>query len=77
MKPVASTVEAVAMARIATRTEQEGAHHQCQCQKSQPIPNAISQAVSQIAGNSLGAAAIMTLTKTGSTARNVKFRPHP
>src|SRR4028119_823693 len=39
------------------------------------IPNAISQAVGQIA-EQLQAAAIMTLTKTGSTARNVsKFRP--
>jgi pyruvate kinase len=40
------------------------------------IPNAISQAVGQIA-EQLQAAAIMTLTKTGATARNVsKFRPH-
>ncbi len=39
------------------------------------IPNAISQAVGQIA-EQLGAAAIMTLTQTGATARNVsKFRP--
>ncbi len=39
------------------------------------IPNAISQAVGQIA-QQLGASAIMTLTKTGATARNVsKFRP--
>src|SRR4028119_412427 len=39
------------------------------------IPNAISQAVGQIA-EQLNAAAIMTLTKTGATARNVsKFRP--
>jgi pyruvate kinase len=39
------------------------------------IPNAISQAVGQIS-EQLGAAAIMTLTKTGATARNVsKFRP--
>ena len=39
------------------------------------VPNAISAAVGQIA-EQLDAAAIMTLTKTGSTARNVsKFRP--
>jgi pyruvate kinase len=39
------------------------------------IPNAISQAVSSIA-RQLNAAAILPLTKTGSTARNVsKFRP--
>ena len=72
-------VEAVAtMARIATRTEQEQA-----LATSPPgikdtrrsIPNAISQAVGQIS-EQLGASAIMTLTKTGATARNVsKFRP--
>ena len=40
------------------------------------IPNAISQSVGLIA-TQLGAAAIMSLTKSGSTARNVsKFRPH-
>ncbi len=39
------------------------------------IPNAIAKAVSQIA-EQLNSAAIMTLTKTGATARNVsKFRP--
>jgi pyruvate kinase len=39
------------------------------------IPNAICQAVSSIARN-LNAAAILPLTKSGSTARNVsKFRP--
>jgi pyruvate kinase len=39
------------------------------------IPNAIAEAVSQIA-QQLNSAAIMTLTKTGATARNVsKFRP--
>ena len=43
--------------------------------KKWSIPNAISAAVGQIA-EQLEAAAIMTLTKTGSTARNVsKFRP--
>ncbi|MDJ0724756.1 MAG: pyruvate kinase [Prochloraceae cyanobacterium] len=40
------------------------------------IPNAISAAVGQVAAQ-LNAAAIMTLTKTGATARNVsKFRPN-
>ncbi len=72
-------VEAVAtMARIATRIEQEQALAAVPPSFKDPqrsIPNAISQAVSQIA-EQLGASAIMTLTKTGSTARNVsKFRP--
>ena len=72
-------VEAVAtMARIAIRTEQEEAlasAHASVKSLRRSIPNAISQAVGQIA-EQLGAAAIMTLTKTGSTARNVsKFRP--
>ena len=64
------------MARIAVRIERE------QDLKMQPlesmgraVPNAISQAVGNIAMQ-LNAAAIVTLTKTGSTARNVsKFRP--
>jgi pyruvate kinase len=70
-------VEAVAtMARIAERIEQENISIQRQKKPRQSIPNAISAAVSQIA-QELNAAAIMTLTKTGSTARNVsKFRPH-
>ncbi len=72
-------VEAVAMmARIATRTEQEGlaSDHANVKNSRRSIPNAISQAVGQIA-EQLGASAILTLTKTGSTARNVsKFRPH-
>lgn len=39
------------------------------------IPNAISRAVGEVAGQ-LHAGAILTLTKTGATARNVsKFRP--
>lgn len=72
-------VEAVAtMARIAIRTEQEqamAATPPSVKNSRRSIPNAISQAVGQIA-EQLGAAAIMTLTKTGSTARNVsKFRP--
>jgi len=72
-------VEAVAtMARIATRIEQEeglASTHANVKNSRRSIPNAISQAVGQIS-EQLGAAAIMTLTKTGSTARNVsKFRP--
>jgi pyruvate kinase len=71
-------VEAVAtMARIAERIEQEDihAHIQQRPNTKQSIPNSISSAVSQIA-EQLEAAAIMTLTKTGATARNVsKFRP--
>ena len=72
-------VEAVAtMARIATRMEQDQGLAATPPSLKDPrrsVPNAISQAVSQIA-EQLEAAAIMTLTKTGSTARNVsKFRP--
>ncbi|MBW4649451.1 MAG: pyruvate kinase [Kastovskya adunca ATA6-11-RM4] len=68
-------VEAVAtMARIATRIEQEQLVRNVDATRCS-IPNAISQAVGQIA-EQLDAAAIMTLTKTGATARNVsKFRP--
>ncbi|OUL35211.1 pyruvate kinase [Nostoc sp. T09] len=71
-------VEAVAtMARIAERIEQEerqNANRQLRDTR-RSIPNAISQAVGQIA-EQLGASAIMTLTQTGATARNVsKFRP--
>jgi pyruvate kinase len=73
-------VEAVAtMARIAERMEQEEAQHlnlRSLKDSRRSIPNAISQAVGQIA-EQLGAAAIMTLTQTGATARNVsKFRPN-
>ena len=72
-------VEAVAtMARIAERIEQEeilNVNSRLSRDNRRSIPNAISQAVGQIA-ESLGAAAIMTLTQTGATARNVsKFRP--
>jgi len=72
-------VEAVAtMARIAERMEQEEAQNanlRSLKDTRRSIPNAISQAVGQIA-EQLGAAAIMTLTQTGATARNVsKFRP--
>lgn len=68
-------IEAVkTMARVAIRTEQERLSQTFQ-ETSRSIPNAISQAVGQIA-EQLDAAAIMTLTKTGATARNVsKFRP--
>lgn len=71
-------VEAVAtMARIANRIERDGITRNVLKVEDtgRSIPNAISQAVSQIAIQ-LDAAAIMTLTKTGATARNVsKFRP--
>lgn len=72
-------VEAVAtMARIAYRIEQEeelAATPNSSKDTRRSIPNAISQAVGQIS-EQLGASAIMTLTKTGATARNVsKFRP--
>uniref|UniRef100_B8HUM0 Pyruvate kinase n=1 Tax=Cyanothece sp. (strain PCC 7425 / ATCC 29141) TaxID=395961 RepID=B8HUM0_CYAP4 len=71
-------VEAVAtMARIAARID--GERNQIAAQTSptakRSIPNAISQAVGQIAAQ-LNAKAILTQTKTGATARNVsKFRP--
>jgi pyruvate kinase len=64
------------MARIATRIEQEQRSRQFDDAPGRSIPNAISQAVGRIA-EQLQAAAIMTLTKTGATARNVsKFRPN-
>jgi pyruvate kinase len=72
-------VEAVAtMARIAERIDQERSLSPQQTIENteSSIPNAISRAVSQIA-HQLKAKAILTLTKTGSTARNVsKFRPN-
>lgn len=69
-------VKAVAtMARIAVRIEQEPRVCHAVADARRSIPNAISQAVSTIA-EQLDASAIMTLTKTGATARNVsKFRP--
>lgn len=69
-------VEAVAtMARIAARMEQELPSAKNVKATTRSIPNAISEAVSQIA-QQLEAEAIMSLTKTGATARNVsKFRP--
>lgn len=67
-------VEAVeTMARIALRIEKE---HSLNLVESvgKSVPNAISQAVGKIAVQ-LDAAAILSLTKTGATARNVsKFR---
>jgi len=69
-------VEAVAtMATIAKRIEKEPDSIRRQTSDRKSIPNAISSAVSQIA-TQLDATAIMTLTKSGATARNVsKFRP--
>jgi len=69
-------VEAVTtMAKIATRMEKEEPKPSELVDTTRTIPNAISSAVSQIS-RQLDAAAIMTLTKTGATARNVsKFRP--
>jgi pyruvate kinase len=71
-------VEAVTtMATIAKRIEQEviTCNVSSTNNTGHSIPNAISHAVSQIA-QELDAAAIMSLTKTGATARNVsKFRP--
>ncbi len=71
-------VEAVAtMARVAERIEME--HKIPATPKNlghdDAIPNAISEAVGRIA-QQLNAKAIMTLTQSGATARNVsKFRP--
>jgi pyruvate kinase len=68
-------IEAVqTMATIAIRIEKEALTRNAVAE-SKSITNAISQAVGQIA-EQLDASAIMTLTKTGATARNVsKFRP--
>ncbi|MBM5799902.1 MAG: pyruvate kinase [Cyanobacteria bacterium K_DeepCast_35m_m2_023] len=69
-------VEAVAtMATIARRIERDYPQRVLDSHMATTIPNAICQAVSSIARN-MNAAAILPLTKTGSTARNVsKFRP--
>jgi pyruvate kinase len=69
-------VEAVKMmAKIAIRTERERLGRRQEDSK-RSIPNAISAAAAAIA-EQLDAAAIMSLTKTGSTARSIsKFRPH-
>jgi pyruvate kinase len=73
-------VEAVAtMARIAARIDQERhlwPNWMTETASERSIPNAISAAVGQIAVQ-LNAKAILSLTKTGATARNVsKFRPN-
>lgn len=65
------------MARIASRIEREQITRNVEKVEDtgRSIPNAISQAVAQISAQ-LEASAIMTLTKSGSTASNVsKFRP--
>ena len=69
-------VEAVAtMAQIARRIERDYPRRVLDSHMATTIPNAISQAVSAIA-RQLDASAILPLTKSGSTARNVsKFRP--
>jgi pyruvate kinase len=69
-------VEAVAtMATIAKRIERDYPQRVIDSRLATTIPNAICQAVSTIARN-LNAAAILPLTKSGGTARNVsKFRP--
>jgi pyruvate kinase len=69
-------VEAVAtMAQIARRIERDYPRRELDSHMATTIPNAICQAVSSIA-RQLNAAAILPLTKSGSTARNVsKFRP--
>ncbi|KAM3091888.1 pyruvate kinase [Phormidesmis sp. 146-35] len=68
-------IEAVStMAQIAVRIEKEKGKRISE-DAGRSIPNAISQAVGRIS-EQLNAKAIMSLTKTGSTARNVsKFRP--
>jgi pyruvate kinase len=63
------------MARIARRIERDYPQRVLDSHMATTIPNAICQAVSSIA-RQLNAAAILPLTKSGSTARNVsKFRP--
>lgn len=68
-------IEAVeTMAKIAIETEKEPLSRRWEDAK-RSIPNAISEAVGNIA-EQLGAAAIIPFTKTGATARSVsKFRP--
>jgi pyruvate kinase len=68
-------IEAVqTMAKIAIETEKERLSRRWEDSKPS-IPNALSEAVGNIA-EQLGAAAILPFTKTGSTARNIsKFRP--
>jgi pyruvate kinase len=63
------------MAKIALRTEQDYQWDRKVETNSKSVPNAISQAVGKIS-RQLSASAIVTLTKTGATARSVsKFRP--
>ena len=72
-------VEAVeTMERIARRIDQERVNKTAELadESKRSIPNAISYAVGEIASQ-LKAKGILTLTKSGATARNVsKFRPH-
>ncbi|MCP9774483.1 pyruvate kinase [Cyanobium sp. HWJ4-Hawea] len=69
-------VEAVAtMATIARRIERDYPHRVVDNHMASSISNSICQAVGSI-GRQLNASAILPLTKSGSTARNVsKFRP--
>ena len=69
-------VEAVAtMATVARRIERDYPLRVLDNHMATTIPNAICQAVSSVA-RQLNAAAILPLTKSGATARNVsKFRP--
>lgn len=69
-------VEAVAtMATVARRIERDYPRRVLDSHMATTIPNAICQAVSSVA-RQLNAAAILPLTKSGATARNVsKFRP--
>ncbi len=69
-------VEAVStMATISKRIERDYPQKAIESHLESTIPNAISAAVSSIA-RQLNAAAILPLTKSGSTAHNVsKFRP--
>ena len=69
-------VEAVAtMATVARRIERDYPRRVLDSHMATTIPNAICQAVSSVA-RQLDAAAILPLTKSGATARNVsKFRP--
>jgi pyruvate kinase len=63
------------MDQIARRIERDYPQRVLDSHMATTIPNAICQAVSSIA-RQLNAAAILPLTKSGSTARNVsKFRP--
>ena len=69
-------IEAVAtMATIAKRIERDYPQKALESHLPSTIPNAISAAVSSIA-RQINAAAIIPLTKSGATAKNVsKFRP--